>query len=119
MLDTSVTSDTVAFVTDCNIRNIDQSLLRRMKARAAEEGLTLRDWSLRAFAEKLERHGSGSSESAEGKKRQRKPDAGRLDADDALPPKQGEAEVVAAPSEATCKHGYTACVMCGFGLPRK
>jgi len=38
----------------CNIRNIDASLLRRMKIRAVEEGLTLRDWCIRAFVRALE-----------------------------------------------------------------
>lgn len=35
---------------DCNIRNIDESLMREMKAKAAQEGLTLRDWAISRFA---------------------------------------------------------------------
>lgn len=49
------TCDTLPLMAACNIRNVDASLLRRMKAKAAEEGVTLRDWALAAFAEKLER----------------------------------------------------------------
>lgn len=47
-LDTDVT---LGFMAACNIRNIDQSLMREMKVRAAQEGLTLRDWVIRALTE--------------------------------------------------------------------
>lgn len=35
---------------DCNIRNMDVSLLRAMKVEAASEGLTLRDWAIGQFS---------------------------------------------------------------------
>jgi hypothetical protein len=35
---------------DCNIRNIDESLLRAMKAEAATQGRTLRDWCIWVFS---------------------------------------------------------------------
>lgn len=31
---------------DCNIRNVDEGMMRRMKARSAAEGRTLREWVL-------------------------------------------------------------------------
>ena len=35
---------------DCNIRNIDESLMRAMKVKAAESGLTLRDWVIHVLS---------------------------------------------------------------------
>lgn len=37
-------------VPDCNIRNMDVSLLRAMKMAAAGDGLTLRDWAIVQFS---------------------------------------------------------------------
>lgn len=35
---------------DCNIRNIDNSLMKAMRVRSAEEGKTLRDWVIGVMA---------------------------------------------------------------------
>lgn len=34
---------------DCNVRNIDEVLMREMKIRAAQAGQTLRDWCMTQF----------------------------------------------------------------------
>jgi hypothetical protein len=69
-LDTDVTDGTLRDVGDvlaaCNIRNIDASLLREMKVAAAREGLTLRDWAIRAFVQALESPGVGAGRSSAG-----------------------------------------------------
>jgi hypothetical protein len=38
-------------VPDCNIRNVDESLMREWKAKALQAGLTLRDWVIRTLTE--------------------------------------------------------------------
>jgi len=41
--------------TNLNIRNFSPSLLRKIKATAALQGITLREWVLRAIEEKLKK----------------------------------------------------------------
>ena len=48
-MDDGVTSVTLPSMPDCNIRNVDESLIRAAKSKAAELGLTLRDFAIKAL----------------------------------------------------------------------
>ena len=45
---------------DLNIRKIDRKILRDVKSVAAAEGLTIREWIVRAIKLAVERHGKAS-----------------------------------------------------------
>lgn len=60
-METVDTRVTVLAMPDCNIRNVDESLMRAMKVAAAREGWTLRDWCVRQWNLGVGRLGAAGS----------------------------------------------------------
>jgi hypothetical protein len=95
---------------DLNIRNVDESLMRELKARAAGEGFTLRDWAIKALWGSVNGKREERREDRPGKPKERGPAEGEGRVEQV----QSSPKSVSRKEEPMkfCQHGLLFCQIC-------